>query len=51
MQGRNFRVSGATPNADLVMRSTFWIGVYPGLAQAQLDYVLGQFDQFFHAAA
>jgi CDP-4-dehydro-6-deoxyglucose reductase, E1 len=47
MQGRNFRVSGATPNADLVMSSTFWIGVYPGLGTAELDHVLASFAQFF----
>ncbi len=47
MQGRNFRVSGATPNADLVMTSTFWIGVYPGLGTAELDHVLENFAQFF----
>jgi len=51
MQGRNFRVCGTTPNADLVMTSTFWIGVYPGLGAAHLDYVLNAFAQFFHAAA
>ncbi len=48
MQGRNFRVSGETKNADLVMRSTFWIGVYPGLTAVHLDYVLACFAQFIH---
>ena len=47
MQGQKFRVSGATPNADLVMTSTFWIGVYPGLGTAELDHVLENFAQFF----
>jgi len=51
MQGRNFKVAGATPNADLVMTSTFWIGVYPGLGTPQLDYILESFAQFFHAEA
>jgi CDP-6-deoxy-D-xylo-4-hexulose-3-dehydrase len=46
MQRQNFRVSGATPNADLVMNATFWIGVYPGLGTAQLDYVIDQFRAF-----
>jgi CDP-6-deoxy-D-xylo-4-hexulose-3-dehydrase len=46
MQRQNFRVSGATPNADLVMNATFWIGVYPGLGTAQLDYVIDQFHAF-----
>jgi CDP-6-deoxy-D-xylo-4-hexulose-3-dehydrase len=46
MEGRNFRVSGSVKNADLVMTSTFWIGVYPGLGEAHLDYVLERFAQF-----
>ncbi len=50
MQGQNFRVSGATPNADLVMNSTFWIGVYPGLGPEHFDYVLGCFDEFLAQA-
>ncbi len=47
MKGQNFRVAGETPNADLVMNATFWIGVFPGLAQAHLDYMLASFEEFF----
>jgi CDP-6-deoxy-D-xylo-4-hexulose-3-dehydrase len=46
MNGRNFRVSGGTPNADLVMTSTFWLGVYPGLGEPHLDYMLDSFEGF-----
>jgi CDP-6-deoxy-D-xylo-4-hexulose-3-dehydrase len=46
MQGRNFRVSGTTPNADLVMTSCFWIGAYPGLGPEQLDYMIAQISYF-----
>jgi len=49
MHGRNFRVAGATPNADLVMTSTFWIGVYPGLENLHLAYMLESFEAFFRA--
>jgi CDP-6-deoxy-D-xylo-4-hexulose-3-dehydrase len=38
MAGRNFRVVGELPVADRIMRDTFWIGVWPGLTEAQLDY-------------
>jgi CDP-6-deoxy-D-xylo-4-hexulose-3-dehydrase len=48
MQGQNFRVAGPTPNADLVMRETFWIGVYPALTMAHLDYMLAAFERFIH---
>ncbi len=41
------RVLGELPNTDRVMRGTFFIGVYPGLDQARLNYILEQFDAFF----
>jgi CDP-6-deoxy-D-xylo-4-hexulose-3-dehydrase len=46
MQGRKFRVAGETPNADLVMTSTFWIGVYPALGTAQIDYMIDRISEF-----
>ncbi|WP_297368528.1 lipopolysaccharide biosynthesis protein RfbH [Acidocella sp.] len=49
MRGRNFRVAGPTPNADLVMNQTFWIGVYPGLTPAHIEYMLAAFEKFFSA--
>ncbi|GLR68332.1 LPS biosynthesis protein [Acidocella aquatica] len=50
MQGQNFRIAGATPNADLVMTSTFWIGVYPALGPAHINYMLGCFADFLTQA-
>ena len=38
MRGRDFRVVGDLTNADIVTERTFWIGLYPGLAEAQLHY-------------
>ena len=40
------RVVGDLANTDTVMRDTFFIGVYPGLDDAQLDYVGAVFDRF-----
>ncbi len=45
--GRPFRVSGALDGADQIMNDTFWIGVYPGLGEAHLDYAAMQIRQFF----
>ena len=47
MIGRNFRVSGALTNTDTVMNQTFWLGVWPGLAKEQLDYVVDKLEEFF----
>jgi CDP-6-deoxy-D-xylo-4-hexulose-3-dehydrase len=40
---RNYRVVGNLQRSDEVMRSVFWIGVYPGLTSAMLDYVVEVF--------
>jgi CDP-4-dehydro-6-deoxyglucose reductase, E1 len=34
------RVVGDLTNTDLVMRGTFWLGVYPGITDAMVDYVV-----------
>jgi len=47
MIGRNFRVSGQLTHTDVVMNQTFWLGVYPGLGEAQLDYIATQLETFF----
>ena len=39
-RGIEHRVVGELGNADFVMENTFWVGVYPGLSEEQLDYVI-----------
>ncbi len=41
------RVVGDLPNATTVLRRTFFVGVYPGLDEAQIGHVLDTFDRFF----
>jgi len=40
------RVVGDLENTDRITSDTFFIGVYPGLTQAELDYVAGVFREF-----
>jgi CDP-6-deoxy-D-xylo-4-hexulose-3-dehydrase len=40
------RVSGDLTVTDRVMRDTFFVGVYPGLDDARLDYMASVFDRF-----
>lgn len=47
MQGRTFRISGELTNTDIVMNNTFWIGVFPGLNEAHLDFVVDKIETFF----
>jgi CDP-6-deoxy-D-xylo-4-hexulose-3-dehydrase len=45
MKGRNYRIHGDLRNTDIVMDKTFWIGVYPGLDEARLGYVVEALGQ------
>lgn len=40
------RVVGDLARSDLVMTHTFFVGVYPGLTDAMIDYVVDQFHAF-----
>ena len=38
--GKGYRVVGNLANTDKVMNSGFWIGVYPGMTDEMLDYMI-----------
>jgi len=40
------RVIGELANTDFVMANTFWLGVFPGLTDEMIDYVLASVDEF-----
>lgn len=40
------RVSGDLTTSDIVMNSTFWLGVYPGLSESMLEYVVDSITDF-----
>jgi CDP-6-deoxy-D-xylo-4-hexulose-3-dehydrase len=40
------RVVGDLTNSDIVMRRTFWVGVYPGLTMEMLDFVADSILEF-----
>lgn len=41
------RIVGDLPVSDQIMRGGFFIGVFPGMDQARLDYMLETFAKFF----
>lgn len=46
-QNVNYRVIGDLDNTDYIMNNTFFIGVYPGINQQKIDYIIEVFDGFF----
>ena len=44
----DFRVVGDLTNTDVVMTSSFWIGVYPGLTTQMMDYVIDSITDFMN---
>lgn len=40
------RVVGELANTDIVMNATFFVGVYPGIDEARMDYVIDAFRRF-----
>lgn len=39
-KGEGYRVVGGLENTDFIMNDTFWIGVYPGMTDEKLDYMI-----------
>jgi CDP-6-deoxy-D-xylo-4-hexulose-3-dehydrase len=40
------RVVGDLTNSDIITTNTFWIGVYPGLTDEMIDYMISTIDEF-----
>jgi CDP-6-deoxy-D-xylo-4-hexulose-3-dehydrase len=45
-RGKPHRVAGDTPNADFVAARTLWLGVYPGITDEMVDYVVDVIHEF-----
>ena len=39
-KGEGYRVVGSLENTDRIMNDTFWVGVYPGMTDEKLDYMI-----------
>lgn len=43
---KDIRIVGNLTNSDKIMNDGFWIGIYPGITEEMLEYVLQAFDTF-----
>jgi len=48
-KNKDFEVNGSLQNADIVMNSTFWLGVYPGLSEDMINYIEECFEEFIES--
>ena len=45
-QGHDIRVVGDLTNADIITEGTFWIGVYPGLFEQMINFMIETIHEF-----
>jgi CDP-6-deoxy-D-xylo-4-hexulose-3-dehydrase len=45
-RGIPMRVVGNLKNADIITERTFWVGVYPGLTNEMIDYMIATITEF-----
>jgi CDP-6-deoxy-D-xylo-4-hexulose-3-dehydrase len=45
----NYRVSGSLENTDKVMMDSFWLGVWPGITDEMMDYMVNTLDDLVRA--
>ena len=44
--GTGYRVIGGLENTDAIMSRSFWVGVYPGMSEAMLEFMAGEISGF-----
>ena len=46
-KNKKFKISGNLPNTDYVMNNTFWVGVFPGLGEEELSFIVKNIKNCF----
>jgi CDP-6-deoxy-D-xylo-4-hexulose-3-dehydrase len=46
LSNKGYRVVGELRNTDAIMNNTFWIGVYPGITEPMIDFILCKIKEF-----
>lgn len=44
--GEGYRVVGLLEKTDYVMNQTFWVGVYPGMSEVMLEFMISEIDRY-----
>lgn len=46
-EGRDYRISGDLKNTDRIMNDSLWVGVYPGMTEPKIDYMIRTIRRYF----
>jgi len=49
-ENKDYRVIGGLPNTERIMNNSFWVGVYPGMTEEKLDYMISKIREFCEKA-
>lgn len=44
--GQGFRIVGELKNTDYIMSNSFWLGVYPGMTEDKLNFIIRKIQEF-----
>lgn len=45
-KNQKYKISGNLINTDTIMTQSFWIGVYPGITEEMLEYIVSKIENF-----
>ena len=45
-KNQKYKISGNLINTDTIMNQSFWIGVYPGITEEMLEYIVSKIENF-----
>ena len=46
VEGVDYRVAGSLDNTETIMNATFWVGLYPGMGEKKIDYMIDVIRKF-----
>ena len=47
MKNVNYKIASTLEKSEIVMKNTFWIGLFPGLSKKHLDFSSEKIKEFF----
>jgi len=48
VENKDYRVVGTLQNTDIIMNNSFWIGLYPGMGNDAIDYMIEKIREFIN---